>query len=340
MDTEDAIAIVGVGCKFPGAEDADEFWNVLKNGEDHVKDIPKERFNVEAFYDSDPDVPGKTYIRKAGLVSGINEWDYRFFGIGENEAKRMDPQQRLVLECTYKALEDAGITKTSLNQSDTGVYIGVMNGEFEAITGIDPNLLTNTSVTGISRSIISAQVAYFLNLHGPAMSIDTACSSSLAAIHTAEQAIKTGEMKMAICGGVNVLLSPATSIGLSKARMASRAGKCHTFSQNADGYVRGEGCGIVILKRLGDAIRDNNKVWAIIATTCNQDGHENSPITAPAGVQQVRLLERIFEKSAVHPSSIQYIEAHGMLNFFFLSFERMDKLTDLLSNGVFSIEII
>ncbi|XP_062588652.1 mycolipanoate synthase-like [Saccostrea cucullata] len=310
MDTEDAIAIVGIGCKFPGAENVDEFWNVLKNGEDHVKDIPKERFNVEAFYDTDPDTPGKTYIRKAGLVTGINEWDYKFFGIGENEAKRMDPQQRLVLECTYKALEDGGITKISLNQSDTGVYIGVMNGEFEAITGIDPNLLTNTSVTGISRSIISAQVAYFLNLHGPAMSIDTACSSSLVAIHTAEQAIKTGEMKMAICGGVNVLLSPSTSIGLSKARMASKTGKCHTFSQNADGYVRGEGCGIVILKRLGDAIRDNNKVWATIATACNQDGHENSPITAPAGVQQVKLLERIFEKLAVHPSSIQYIEAH------------------------------
>ncbi|XP_061180173.1 uncharacterized protein LOC133188686 [Saccostrea echinata] len=311
MDTEDAIAIVGIGCKFPGAENVEEFWNVLKNGEDHVKDIPKERFNVEAFYDSDPDAPGKTYIRKAGLVSGINEWDYKFFGMGENEAKRIDPQQRLVLECTYKAMEDGGITKTSLNQSDTGVYIGVMNGEFEAITGIDPTLITNYSVTGVSRSIISAQVAYFLNLHGPAMTLDTACSSSLVAIHTAGQAIKTGDIKMAICGGANVLLSPSTSVALSKARMASRTGKCHTFSQNADGYVRGEGCGIVILKRLRDAIAENNKVWGIIATACNQDGHENSPITAPAGVQQVKLLERIFEKTAIHPSSIQYIEAHG-----------------------------
>ncbi|XP_062585458.1 putative inactive phenolphthiocerol synthesis polyketide synthase type I Pks15 [Saccostrea cucullata] len=311
MDEHDAIAIVGVGCRFPGADGLEEFWRVLKNGEDHVKDIPKERFNVDAFFDSNPDAPGKTYIRKAGIVSGINEWDNRFFGVGENEAKQMDHQQQIVLECVYRAMEDGGFTKTDFNQSDTGVYLGAMNGEYEAVAGHDLKQMTNYSVTGLQRSIISARVAYFLNLHGPAITLDTACSSSLVAINTAEQAIKSGEVDMAICGGVNVLLSPTMPIALAKARMASKTGKCHTFSKNADGYTRGEGCGIVILKRLGDALRDNNKIWGIVASSCNQDGQENSPITAPAGVQQVKLLERIFKKTAVHPGSIQYIEAHG-----------------------------
>ncbi|XP_056009292.1 uncharacterized protein LOC130051405 [Ostrea edulis] len=311
MDSDDAIAIVGIGCKFPGAENLEEFWRVLANGEDHVKDIPKDRYDVEAYYDSDPDAPGKSYIRKAGLVSGINEWDKMFFGKGDNEAKRMDPQQRLVLECVYKAMEDGGITKANLDRSETGVYIGVMNGEFEARSIEDIKVLSNYSVTGLSRSVISAQVAYFLNLHGPALTLDTACSSSLVAIHTGAQAIRTGEITLAICGGVNVLLSHMMSIVLSKARMASPTGKCHTFSKNADGYVRGEGCGVVILKRLGDAIRDNDKVWGTIVTACNQDGHENSPITAPAESQQIHLLEKIFNKSGIDPGSVQYIEAHG-----------------------------
>ncbi|XP_056012209.1 polyketide synthase Pks13-like isoform X2 [Ostrea edulis] len=186
-----------------------------------------------------------------------------------------------------------------------------MNGEFEAHFIEDTKVLSHYSVTGLSRSVISAQVAYFLNLHGPALTLDTACSSSLVAIHAGAQAIRTGEINLAICGGVNVLMSHMMPIVLSKARMASPTGKCHTFSKNADGYVRGEGCGVVILKRLGDAMRDNDKIWGTINTACNQDGHENSPITAPAESQQIRLLEKIFNKSGIDPGSVQYIEAHG-----------------------------
>ncbi|XP_056013208.1 uncharacterized protein LOC130052391 [Ostrea edulis] len=311
MDEDSTIAVVGIGCMFPGADNIDEFWRVLVNGEDHVQNIPPERFNTAAFYDADPDNPRKTYVRKAGLIKRFDEWDNKFFGISDREAEIVDPQQHFVLETVHMALEDGGITREKLSGSETGVYIGAMNHDWDCLLRSAKLNSTNTTVTGADSSILSARVAYFYNLLGPAMTIETACSSSMVAIHTAAQALRNGEISMAIAGGVSFILDPETFINLSSARMASPTGKCHTFSKDADGYARGEGCGIVLLKRLADAIRDKNKIWGTVFTLLNQDGHLSSPITSPSGEQQIKLMETIFQKSKIPPISVQYIEAHG-----------------------------
>ncbi|KAK3100108.1 hypothetical protein FSP39_014901 [Pinctada imbricata] len=311
MDGPAAIAIVGIGCKFPGADNIQEFWNLLVQGEDHVQDIPKERFDVNAFYDANPDVAGKLYMKKAGLVKGFTEWDSQFYGIGEKEAKQMDPQQRFVLDCVHMAMEDGGITKEHMYGTNTGVYIGMMNDDYKVALLGEDDLINNYTVTGSNSSIISARVSYLYNLLGPSIVLDTACSSALVAIHLAESAMKSGDISMAICGGVSCVFNPETFISLSKARMASPTGKCQTFSKYADGYARGEGCGIIILKKLDKAIEDNNKIWGVIATGCNQDGRTTSPITAPSSSQQIALLEKVFGDNNICPSTIQYIEAHG-----------------------------
>ncbi|XP_061193903.1 phenolphthiocerol/phthiocerol polyketide synthase subunit B-like [Saccostrea echinata] len=311
MDEDTTIAIVGIGCIFPGANNIEEFWRVLLNGEDHVVNIPNERFNVDAFYDPDPESPRKTYVRKAGLVKSFDEWDNKFFGISDKEAELVDPQQRFVLETVHMALEDGGIISEKLNGSETGVYIGAMNHDWDCLLRSAKQSTTNTTVTAADTSILSARVSYFYNLLGPAITIETACSSSMVAIHTASQALRNGELSMAIAGGVSFILDPQSFISLSTAKMVSPTGKCHTFSKDADGYARGEGCGIVILKRLADAIRDKNKIWGTIFTCLNQDGHLSSPITSPSGEQQGKLVETTYRKSNVPPGSVQYIEAHG-----------------------------
>lgn len=311
MNEDNDIAIVGIGCMFPGAENLDEFWRVLVNGEDHVQDIPLERFNAEAYYDPDPDHPYKSYVKKAGLLRKFDEWDNRFFGISDKEAELVDPQHHFVLESVHMALEDAGIPKEKIAGSNTGVYIGAMNHDWDCVLRIARQKTTNTTVTGTDSSLLSARIAYFYNLVGPAITLNTACSSSMIALHIASQALRNGEISMAITGGVNCILDPAIFISLSTARMASPTGKCHSFSENADGYARGEGCGIVILKTLKDALRDENKIWGTLFTGLNQDGHAVSPITSPSGEQQEQLLEYIFEKNKILPSNVQYIEAHG-----------------------------
>lgn len=311
MDDDDAIAVIGIGCKFPGADNQEEFWQLLVNGENHVIDIPPERWNNDAFYNKDPDAKGKTYVPKAGFLRNHDEFDNKLFGINDIEAERMDPQQRYVLECVHMALEDGGLTRNMISGSDTGVFIGFMNDDYKGSAAEDLTTMTNYSLTGTSPSIISARVSYVYNLLGPSMSIDTACSSALVAIDVAAQSLKMGRSSMAICGGVNSIISPELFIPLSRARMASPTGQCHAFSSNADGYARGEGCGIVILKKLGDAKRDSNKIWATIATDCNQDGHTATPITAPSASQQENLLHKVYLSNDINPRDIQVIEAHG-----------------------------
>ncbi|XP_060585864.1 narbonolide/10-deoxymethynolide synthase PikA2, modules 3 and 4-like [Ruditapes philippinarum] len=307
----DEIAIVGVGCRFPGADNLREFWRVLHRGENHVKEIPRERWNVDAFYDPDPSAPGKTYVRKAGFVSGIDKWDSKFYGISDVEAEVVDPQQRLVLDCVHMALEDGGIMKKDIDGANIGVYIGSMTDDYKVQAAEDNTLSNIYTVTGTHSSIISARVSYAYNLTGPALTLDTACSSSLVAIDVASQALQTGKCTAAICGGVNVLLDPQMFVILSKARMLSPSGQCKTFTSEADGYARGEGCGIVILKTLHDAKQDGNKIWGTIKTGTNQDGHMTVPITAPSGLQQELLIKNLYEQHQVQKSRIRVIEAHG-----------------------------
>ncbi|OWF50769.1 uncharacterized protein LOC110450068 [Mizuhopecten yessoensis] len=311
MDDDNSIVIVGVGCKFPGADNLDEFWRVLIEGENHVIEIPRDRWNNDAFYHKDPNEPGKSYVTRAGFIKKYDEWDNKMFNVNEMEAAWVDPQQRYVLDCVHMAIEDGGITKTVLNGSNTGVYIGVMNDDYKGSSNNDLNTMTNYSLTGTSPSIISARVSYTYNLLGPSMSIDTACSSALVAIHTASQALKSGDCEVAICGGVNSILYPDIFVPLSKARMVSPTGQCQAFSDKADGYARGEGCGIVILKTKKQALLDGNKIWAAIATGCNQDGRTTTPITAPSSIQQRNLLLKVYSETGVNPEDVQYIEAHG-----------------------------
>ncbi|XP_069139183.1 phenolphthiocerol synthesis polyketide synthase type I Pks15/1-like [Argopecten irradians] len=312
MEEIEEIAIVGIGCRFPGANNLKEFWKVLVNGENHVNEIPRNRWNLDAIYDPDPDSYGKTYVRRAGLLSDHDVWDNEFFGIAEKEASEMDPQQRYVLECVHMALEDGGITREELDGSPTSVYIGAMNSDAKTSKDGDYSLMTNYTVTGDAASIITARVSYNYNLLGPSLTIDTACSSSLVAVNLATQSLRLGESSMAICGGVNSILYPDMFVTLTKARMASPTGQCQAFSANADGYARGEGCGIVILERLSDALQNDRRIWATIRTGCNQDGRTTKPITAPSEVQQTQLLRDIYLHCyQINPRDVQYIEAHG-----------------------------
>ncbi|XP_013380658.1 uncharacterized protein LOC106151792 [Lingula anatina] len=310
--TEDrnAIAIVGVGCRFPGADNLDDFWKVLCNGENHVVDIPKDRWDNDLYYDSDRLSTGKTCIKKAGFIKNYEWFDNDVYGINDEEAKRMDPQQRWVLDCCYMALENAGIPLETVRDSNTGVYIGSMNDDFKDLMQ-DPETMNEYSVTGASSSILSARVSYVFGLRGPSMTIDTACSSSLVAINAASNALQNGDCDMVLCGGVSCILNPYAHIALSKSGMVSPTGQCKAFTAEADGYARGEGCGIVVLKRLKDALENNDNIWALVSSVVNQDGSTAHPMTSPSKDQQMALFRKLKDRQSIDPDDVQYVEAHG-----------------------------
>ncbi|KAL3877127.1 hypothetical protein ACJMK2_034880 [Sinanodonta woodiana] len=311
MDEQKAVAVIGIGCRFPGANDKDEFWRLLLNGENHIVEVKNHRSGFDNHFITDPFDPEIKQTYKAGLVERFACWDNKVFGITEQEAEWIDPQQRFVLGCTHMAMEDAGLTRRDLDGTNTGVYIGVMNDDFKCTVLRNLDSGSSYLVTGINSSIISARVSYVYNLHGPSMTIDTACSSSLVAIHQGALALAAGDCDMAICGGVSLLLDPNLFKTLSNARMLSPTGQCHSFTSKADGYTRGEGCGMVILKRVEDAVQCGNKIWGFLGTGVNQDGHMATPITAPSEQQQIALLHQVYKKYHVSKSTIQVIEAHG-----------------------------
>ncbi|XP_010751529.2 uncharacterized protein pks1 [Larimichthys crocea] len=309
-DAVDDIAVIGIGCNFPGGEGLDNFWSILSEGKNCVVDIPAERFDTTFWYDADDSKPGKTQTTKAALIEGFNEFDHRFFGISEAEADFMDPQQKLLLQCTYRALEDAGIAMESISGSRTGVYIGLMNRDYEMLQSNSSTTVTHYNGTGTAMSVAANRISFTFNLTGPSFAIDSACSSSLVALHLACQALKQGDCEMALCGGVSCIIEPKVFVALSKAKMISPQGFSKPFSSRADGYGRGEGCGVVLLKPLKEAIKDCNKVWGIInKTAVNQDGHSVTPITKPSMTQQEELLRRVYSESDL--TNVQYVEAHG-----------------------------
>ncbi|KAK7490873.1 hypothetical protein BaRGS_00017929, partial [Batillaria attramentaria] len=307
LSNPNAIAIVGIGCRTPGADNIREFWKLLSGGECHVGGVPHDRWNSKAYYDPDPMAPGKAYVQRGAFMKDPEGFDSALYGINDFEASHMSPQQKFLLDCTNMALEDAGITKTQISGTNTG---SMNNDHLATFLGHNNKVATHT-VTGTSATMLSARLSYVFNLLGPSMVLDTACSSSLVAIHLGCQAILTGDCNMAICGGVNAMQIPDVYVQLSKARMISPTGLCQTFSDKADGYIRGEGCGVVILKRLEDALHDGDKIWATVCTGTNQDGHTVSPMTAPSGEQQKTLLHSMYGKFGVDVTSIDYIEAHG-----------------------------
>ncbi|KAJ4925257.1 hypothetical protein JOQ06_017992 [Pogonophryne albipinna] len=309
-DANDDIAVIGIGCNFPGGEGLDNFWKVLLEGKNCVVDIPPERFDTTFWYDADESKPGKTQTTKAALIEGFNEFDHRFFGITKVEADFMDPQQKLLLQCTYRALEDAGIAMESISGTRTGVYMGLMNRDYEILQSNSPTTISHYNGTGTAMSVAANRISFTFNLTGPSFAVDSACSSSLVVLHLACQAIKQGDCEMALCGGVSCILEPRVFVALSKAKMISPEGTSKPFSSRADGYGRGEGCGVVLLKPLKKAIKDCNRIWGIISKTAvNQDGHSVTPITKPSMTQQEELLRNIYSESDL--ANVQYIEAHG-----------------------------
>lgn len=310
--TDEPIAIVAVSCRFPGAPDPEAFWEVLSGGVDAIREVPEDRFDIDEFYDPDPETPGKTYTRWGGFLDGIDGFEPEFFGISPREAVWIEPQQRLMLETVWEGLERAGLSPAALRGSRTGVFVGVAANEYAHLLSAEPiDKIEPHFITGNALNAISGRVAFALGLEGPAVAVDTACSSALVAVHQACQALRTGDCDMALAGGVNVLLSPVTVVAASRARMLSPVGKCKTFDASADGYVRSEGCGILVLKRLSDAERDGDDIRAIIpGSAVNQDG-ASSGLTVPNGGAQQRLIASTLARAGWSGGDVDYLEAHG-----------------------------
>ncbi|MBY9086489.1 polyketide synthase dehydratase domain-containing protein, partial [Paenibacillus sp. HN-1] len=306
------IAVIGMGCRFPGgSQDPQAFWDFLKEHGDGVVEVPRDRWNVEELYDQDRDAPGKMYLKEAGFLhEDVGAFDARFFGISPREAAEMDPQQRMLLEVSWEALESAGISPDSIRGTQTGVFVGIIGSEYALLPRAGKNNNPYT-LTGAMSNIASGRISYILGIHGPSISIDTACSSSLVAVHLACESLHREETSLALAGGVNLLISPQGFISLCGLNALAEDGRCKTFDASGDGYGRGEGCGVVVLKRLSDAIRDKEPILAVIkGSGVNQDG-PGSGLTVPNGVAQKELISRTLEKAGVLPSEISYFEAHG-----------------------------
>ncbi|HEX2685090.1 MAG TPA: beta-ketoacyl synthase N-terminal-like domain-containing protein, partial [Kofleriaceae bacterium] len=309
--TAEPIAIVGLGCRFPSAPDPDAFWTLLRAGGDAIQEVPADRWNADAFYDPDPATPGATTTRFGGFLPGIDEFEPSFFCISPREASHMDPQQRLLLEVTWEALENAGIAPQSLYGTATGVFVGISTSDYAGLEFADPARVGAYAGTGNAHSVAANRLSYLLDLRGPSMAVDTACSSSLVAVHLACQSLHTGECRVALAAGVNVILTPQLTIAFSKAGMMAADGRCKTFDAAADGYVRGEGCGVVILKRLADALADGDQVLAVVrGSAVNQDGLSNG-LTAPNGLAQEAVIAAALARAGISPHDISYVEAHG-----------------------------
>ncbi|MBD2506581.1 SDR family NAD(P)-dependent oxidoreductase [Nostoc muscorum FACHB-395] len=308
------IAIIGMNCRFPGGADYPEkFWELLHNGVDTITEVPADRWDVDEYYNANPNTLGKIYTRYGGFIKQVDQFDPHFFGLSPLEAASMDPQHRLLLEVGWEAVENAGQSPEELNGSQTGVFMGLFMEDysrFNLYSG-DHNRIDAYSSLGNARSIAIGRLAYVLGLQGPVMQLDTACSSSLLAVHLACQSLRSGECNMALAGGVNLILAPEASIGLSRMRALAPDGRCKTFDAKADGYVRGEGCGIVVLKRLSDAIANNDNILAVVrGSAVNHDG-ASSGLTVPNGLAQEKLINQALTNAKVAPEQISYVETHG-----------------------------
>jgi amino acid adenylation domain-containing protein len=308
----DAIAVVGMGCRFPGGADSPEaFWRGLVEGRDAVGGVPVDRWQPE-WFDATDDPLIRRRASFGAFLDDIRGFDAAFFGISPREALTLDPQQRLLLEVTWEALEHAAIDPRSLAGSRTGVFVGISNADYASRLSLRERLAVGGHMgTGNMASTAAGRVSFVLGLTGPCLAVDTACSSSLAAIHLAVQSLRLGESTMAVAGGVNLLINPETTILLSHARALSPSGRCRTFDAAADGYVRGEGCGVIVLKRLADALAANDTVYAVIrGSAMNHDGR-TSGLTVPSGPAQQRVVREALDDASCAPGQVGYIEAHG-----------------------------
>jgi acyl transferase domain-containing protein len=305
------VAIVGIGCRFPGAPGPLAYWRLLREGKDAVRDVPASRWDKDAYYDPDPETPGKMNCRRGGFLEDVDRFDPRFFGLSPREVRGMDPQQRLLLEVAWEALEDAGQSPDELAGTPAGVFMGVSSFDYYELLTKDPARFDAYTGTGNLSAVKANRLSYFFDLKGPSLAVDTACSSSLVATHLACQSLWSGESTVALVGGVHLLLSPGMSVGYAKGGFMAPDGRCKTFDARADGYVRGEGAGVVVLRRLSAAEARGDRVYAVVlGSAVNQDGASNG-ITAPNPLAQQAVLEAAYRNAGVSPGAVRYVEAHG-----------------------------
>src|SRR6516162_7119166 len=311
---KDRIAIIGIGCRFPGGVNhIESFWNLLVTGREAVSNVPPDRWNIERYFDAEPGLPGKSIACRGGFLERIDEFDPQFFGISPREAPYVDPQHRLLLETAWEAIEDAGLVLDLEHGTDLGVFVGISHNDYQGIQGTpwEHSRISPHSPTGCAHSIAANRISYCFNLLGPSIAMDTACSSALTAVHAACEYIRSDRGDVALAGGVTVMITPGGFIGFSQASMLSPDGQCKAFDASANGFVRGEGAGMVLLKRLTKAVEDGDPIQGvIIGTALNQDGHTNG-ISLPSGEAQARLVREACADAGVAPCQIGFIEAHG-----------------------------
>ncbi|WP_200306921.1 beta-ketoacyl [acyl carrier protein] synthase domain-containing protein, partial [Paracraurococcus ruber] len=305
------VAIIGAACRLPGAPDLEAWWRLLEAGQDAVTTLPPDRFAQAAFLHPRRGEPGKTYSFAAGTIGDVTGFDPGAFGISPREAAEMDPQQRLLLEVAAEALEDAGIPPGALAGSGTGVFIGASLTDFSDMRRSDIAAGDRYFMTGSALSILANRIGNVFDLRGPAQAVDTACSASLVALHWAAEAIRAGRLPAALVGGVNLLLSPYPFLGFAKAGMLSPSGRCHAFDARADGYVRAEGAGVVLLKPLAEALAAGDAIRGVLLGTGVNAAGRTMGLSLPSGAAQQALLEQVLAGSGVAPDRIAYFEAHG-----------------------------
>jgi acyl transferase domain-containing protein/NADPH:quinone reductase-like Zn-dependent oxidoreductase/NADP-dependent 3-hydroxy acid dehydrogenase YdfG/acyl carrier protein len=309
------IAIIGLSCRLPGADSPQALWKLVSEGRSGVREVPTTRWNSRDFYDRDPKQLGTMYTNRGGFLDQLDQFDAACFGVSPREANHMDPQQRIMLELAWEVLEDAGIPHPKVTGSSTGVFFGFGVMEYALSQLRHPKLIDAYTNTGYYPSIISNRISYTFDFRGPSLSIETACSSSLVAVHLACESLRRGESNMAMAGGINLMIDPLTTVAFCKLSALSPNGRCKTFDAEADGYVRGEGGGIVLLKRLDDAVRDGDRIYAVIlGEAVNQDGKSNG-LTAPNRLAQEEVLRRAYATADRLPDSVDYVEAHGTGTF-------------------------
>ncbi len=308
------IAIIGLGCRFPGASDPDSYWRLLRDGIDAIREVPPDRWDVDQFYHSDPGTPGRMSTRWGGFLDDVDLFDASFFGISPREAASLDPQQRLLLEVTWEALENAGQASDRLARTQAGVFVGISSMDYSQLQAQSPDYPFDVDTyvsTGNAHSLAANRISYALDLRGPSVALDTACSSSLVALHLACRSLRDHESDLALAAGVNLILEPSVTISFSHAHMMALDGRCKTFDARGDGYVRGEGAGVVVLKRLSDALQDGDVVYAVVrGSAVNQDGR-TAGITAPSGLAQQAVVRAAAKQAGIAPRQLGYVEAHG-----------------------------
>ncbi|MGK3975596.1 SDR family NAD(P)-dependent oxidoreductase [Sorangium sp. So ce118] len=310
--SNEPIAIVGIACRLPGGVASPAaFWSLLREGRRGIREVPGERWSIDSLFHEDSATPGKMNTRWGGFIEDVDRFDAAFFGISPREARQMDPQQRLILELAWEAIEDHGIAPLSLRDGAVSVFVGAMGSDYATIASGNLSLIDQHTATGIDTSIIAARVSYQLGLQGTSVTVNTACSSSLVAVHLACQSLRTGESTMALAGGVHLILSAHGTVGMTKFGAMNPAGQCRSFDADANGYVRGEGGGIVVLKPLSRAIADGDRIYCLIrGSAANNDGFSNG-LTAPNPRAQEAMLAHAYASAGVDPGSIHYIETHG-----------------------------